>query len=803
MHAVIEGMLICLAPALCASHCDVCDEWVGLGNATAEAVLRETELRLHTSIRQQSRSVLDCVASFECLAEVAAEVAKRLGSADTLPPTVRMEKVAKANLALLEGARAEAKQNENASWQVRRPARFALLREHVAAALAHEQTPLGEDDAVAESGRRLAERPPPSPPPLTPIQEMMKVATNETCRQLALKNSTGAHDAHVQSTHLWMVRPLLNPPPKNAHARLADTRVCPFLVFGRRRQRPARPGPDLRRLRLRPVHHLVPPAHGARGPRADQDAPRRREAARDPLRREEAPHGGEGAVAHGRDVLRRQARRHGGVRGQVLPRPRQAHLGQARDARGAQDDRGRTTRRPWSTSTSPRRRLAPAHRAQRPAHTRGHSTDAWPACAHQVGIDVVNPDLHPDPACRVSNHSTDLAKMECMGKSILHHAAKLHGYDAETLQSKLDELNLDVGEGLMAMAKTFGYAREGRGPVKSAFFEKQAKDEASASVLMRESRARMEAKRAEGRRLAEAETGAGAEAEDRESGFGGGHGLGQHAMHAGGMRKQLQNASGVMHRGMMAIERAATRANNVQSRGSGPRERPPHPDDLDWHAAKSSVPNPLVALLAVSAEEGSMASRFGNGIVKLNALRDRASGALSTTRRRLQEHDAVARRRLHANVAHADALYEALERSHAASPPKRQALELPERHALSWVHVRLAFAPLEHAHAHAHAHAPSAHIRALFRSSSTGTASSTRARGCTASRARGTSCARRARRTPRSSGSTRRGTTTSTTRTTRAPRSRATRCAACCTARRRAPTRRGTSRACWAACAGA
>ena len=322
--------------------------------------------------------------------------------------------------------------------------------------------------------------------------------------------------------------------------------------------------------------------------------------------------------------------------------------------------------------------------------------------ATQVGIDVVNPDLHPDPACRISNHSTDLAKMECMGKSILHHAAKLHGYDAETLQSKLDELNLDVGEGLMAMAKTFGYAREGRGPVKSAFFEKQAKDEASASVLMRESRARMEAKRAEGRRLAEAETGAGAEAEDRESGFGGGHGLGQHAMHAGGMRKQLQNASGVMHRGMMAIERAATRANNVQSRGSGPRERPPHPDDLDWHAAKSSVPNPLVALLAVSAEEGSMASRFGNGIVKLNALRDRASGALSTTRRRLQEHDAVARRRLHANVAHADALYEALERSHAASPPKRQALELPERHALSWVHVRLAFAPLEHAHAHAH-----------------------------------------------------------------------------------------------------
>ena len=413
-------------------------------------------------------------------------------------------------------------------------------------------------------------------------------------------------------------------------------------------------------------------------------------------------------------------------------------------------------------------------------------------------MDVVNPDLHHDPACRVTNHSSDMERIECMGKSILHHAAKLHGYDADMLQEKLAELNIDVSKGLVEAARTFGYLREGRGQAKSAFFEKRAKDEAAAGVLMRESRARSEAKQQQqqGRRLDEAGA--------SDEGFGSSHGLGQHAMHAGGLRRQLQNASGVMHRGMMAIDRAATAANNAQSRGPAAarqRARAPHPDDLDWHAARNSVPSPLTAILAVSAEEGSLASRFGNGIVKLNALRDRVSGALRTTRRRLEAHDAGMRRRLHANAAHADALYEALERSHADAPPERRALELPESHALSWVHVRLAFAPLEHAHAHAHA--PSAHIRALFRSSLTGTASSTRARGCTASRARGTSCARRARRTPRSSGSTRRGTTTSTTRTTRAPRSRATRCAACCTARRRAPTRRGTSRPCSTACTGA
>jgi hypothetical protein len=414
--------------------------------------------------------------------------------------------------------------------------------------------------------------------------------------------------------------------------------------------------------------------------------------------------------------------------------------------------------------------------------------------ATQVGIDVVNPDLHPDPACRVSNHSSDVERMECMGKSILHHAAKQHGYDAETLQAKLDELNLDVGAGLMEAARTFGYMREGRGQAKSAFFEKQARDEAAAGALMRESRARTEAKQQQrqGRRLEEAGA--------SDEGFGRSHGLGQHALHAGSLRKQLQNASGVMHRGLMAIDRAATAANNAQSRGAaaaGQRARAPHPDDLDWHAATSSVPSPLTTLLAVSAEEGSLASRFGNGIVQLNALRDRASGALRTTRRRLEAHDAGLRRRLSPNAAHADALFEALERSHAESPPKRRALELPERHALSWVHVRLALEPPAPARTRAHAHAR-ARPRAptLPRSWSTGTASSTRARGSTASCARGTSCARRARRTPRSSSGSPRGTTTSTTRTTRAPRSRATRCAACCTARRRAPTRRGTSRPC-------
>ena len=380
-----------------------------------------------------------------------------------------------------------------------------------------------------------------------------------------------------------------------------------------------------------------------------------------------------------------------------------------------------------------------------------------------------------------------------MGKSILHHAAKLHGYDAETLQAKLAELNLDVGEGLDGERPgRLGTLREGRGPAKSAFFEKRAKDEAAASTLMRESRARIGGQAAAGSR------GAGWTRPGRAiEGFGSGHGLGQHAMHAGGLRRQLQNASGVMHRGMMAIDRAATAANNAQSRGpaaAGQRARAPHPDDLDWHAARSSVPSPLTAILAVSAEEGSLASRFGNGIVKLNALRDRASGALRTTRRRLEAHDAGARAAGSTPTPRTPT--RCTRRSSGRTPPRRPS---GRRSSCPSATRSAGCTCVSHSHPsntrtrtrtpHQRTSAPCSGARRLGPRLRRGLAA-VRHRARAAQAARDGHAARRDRQA-----AARRGTTTSTTRTTRAPRSRATRCAACCTARRRAPTRRGTSRA--------
>ena len=630
VHAVIEGMLLCLAPALCTTHCDVCDGWVGLGNATAEQVLRETELRLHASTRNASRSVLDCVGSFECLAEVAADVAEVLGdNARAMPATVRMERVAEANSELLTGAMEEAKQN--ASWQVRRPARFAMLQAHTEAVKAYEHTPLGEDEDAAEAGRRLSERPPPAPPPLTQLQQVMKLRTNETCQQLAIKNSTGAHDSHVQTTHLWMYM------SGGGNDARGQGRVCVDCDFPAHttscRQHFAHVGRALTKLRLE-AERPNKPDFATRKRRMHEHARRHLDEACCAIK----PDGTEVCAAkyceiHARNTLKKRI----------------------------------------------------THVARKMTEQEHPSAVKHFGVAAQLGIDILNPELHPDPECRVNNHTTEAAKLECMGRSILHHAGKRHGLDYESTKAKMDEVGINIGETFAAMAKAAGIVREGRGPVKSAFFEKQARETAAADVLMRESRRRAEAKQAKGagRKLAEAE-------EDEEEGSFGGHGLGQHALHAGSMRRQLQNASNVMHRGLMAVDRAATVANNRQSResrsGYRAHARTPRPEELEWETVKGSFTSPLTAMLTVSAEEGSYASRFGGAIVKLNALRDRVGGALHTARRRLEAHDNRLRRRLSPDTAHADALHEALERKQLESPPEVQALELPESHALSWVH---------------------------------------------------------------------------------------------------------------------
>jgi hypothetical protein len=121
---------------------------------------------------------------------------------------------------------------------------------------------------------------------------------------------------------------------------------------------------------------------------------------------------------------------------------------------------------------------------------------------------------------------------------------------------------------------------------------------------------------------------------------------------------------------------------------------------------------PLTALLALQSEEGSLASRFGGGLSALGGLRDRAAVAMDAVRergvarRRAQEDRLERRRRLLAErPVDPHKIYDYLEAQQAERfnagygrrqrqldegflPPEAapRVLELPESHALSWVH---------------------------------------------------------------------------------------------------------------------
>ena len=624
VHAVIEGMLICLSPALCATHCDVCNEWVGMGNASSEDVLRAVELRLHASTKRATRSVLDCVASFECLSEVATEVAETLGDARELPATVRLEQVARANHDLLEGVREEATQNS--SWQVRRPARIALLRAHIASVQAGAQLPIGADDAATgdPTGRRLKEEEARIPTPLTRVQLFMQETTNRTCYMLALKNATGAHDSHVQSTNLWMH---LSGGGNDGRGQGRICVDCQFPNFTTScRGHFAHVGRSLVKLRLQAER---PPAT------SHQERKRR-------------------LMDHTR-----------------------AHLNNVCCA--IKDGVEECHEKYCVMHVRNSMKLRATHVARKMTEQEHPSAVEHFGVATQLGLDTVNPSLHHDPSCRVDN-ATEASRLECMGRSILHHLSARHGLSYENARQKLDEFGVNIGETLAHIARATGNMRAARGQVKSAFFEKQGRDASRAEALMDESRRRTERKAGAG-----AGAGAGRRLGEEREPFGG-HGLGQHALHAGSMRQQMQNASAVMHGAMMAMDRAATASNNRHLREGrqAPQQYQPRPNELQWHTLTHGMPSPITAILAVGAEEGSYASRFGGAIVQLNALRDRVQSSLSTTRRRLSVQHTGRHRQLSPNAAHAEKLYLALEASQASQ--KAPPLELPTSHSLSWVH---------------------------------------------------------------------------------------------------------------------
>ena len=737
VYVLVEDSLRCAACSeddwgIGGTICASCDPTLrgGSGGGDYEKALRLVEAKIGGGGgTHKSRLVPDCVSSIDCLGEVAAEVAVDMGAATAMPHSSRLAAIAEANELLIAGAVVDFPSADGSG-------REALMRTHRAEIKrlveAPEERPTWTQVPPAgygSNGRRLDEQTDERDEKdkdstmMTATEYSMHLQTEHTCYMIVVdENRTAALASHAIATQLWLQMDAGGNGPKNSGDVCVDcqhpntTHACRvhFALVGRM----------LTRMLVR--EELA-------AKRAAEDAHANSEG------------------AHRKRVLEEHVRK---------------TLGDSCCARmpDGSEQCGPRFCEIHARKTARKRAATVARRL----HEAGHPKAAEMGGAGlQVGIDVIAPELHPDPACRdlsqrhPKNHSgpTDI---ECLGRSALHHITKAHGLSSEALQGHVDKLaSSGMAETLLGTARAMGLFSEhktgGGSKTRSSYEKQKVQDGMRANAILEASRRRTEAKQPLhfGRKLEEKQNDTDEEEEydeDEEAmmwmshpigryGFGRklaerrhyeGRDMGHHAAQAGVAHHHLHRSHRILHAGLRRLDLQATRATNrhlrAERKHGQPRPEPPAPDHLNsLRDIGSRTMPPLTAMLALQSEEGSLASRFGGGLSALGTLRDRAAVAMDAVRergvaqRRAQEERLQRRRRMLAErPVDPHKIYDYLEsrqaeRSNAGYgrrhrqleegflPPEQQPriLELPESHALSWVHVRLAFNPLEHKHAHA------------------------------------------------------------------------------------------------------
>ena len=739
VYVLVEDSLRCAA---CSENdwgvdgtiCSSCDPTLRGGRddktqSGYERALRLVEAKIGGGGARISRSVPDCVSSAACLGEVAAEVAVDMGAVTAMPLSSRLGEVAEANELLFAGAVVDFSSADGNG-------REALLRAHriqIARLVGHPslfpqrgwtRIPPAGHGFMPPNGRRLEEqaenedKEPRTTRTMTATEYSMKLQTEHTCYMIVMaENRSAALASHAIATQLWLQMDAGGNGPRNSGDVCADcqhpntTHACRahFALVGRL----------LTRM----------------------------------LAREE--------LAAKRAADEAHAHSEGAHRKRVLEEHVRKTLGDSCCARmpDGREECGQRFCEIHAQKTARKRAATVVRRL----HEAGHpAAKTMGGAGLQVGIDVIAPELHPDPACRDTtqrhpkNHSgpTD---MECLGRSVLHHITKAHGLSSEGLQGHVDTMaKSGMAEGLLGTARAMGLFSErasgGGSKARSPYEKQKVKDGLRANAELEASRRRTEAKQSLGRKLEEKQNDTEEEAYDEDDeammwmshpiGRGGGRKLaerhyegrdvGHHAAQAGVAHHHLHRSHRILHAGLRRLDLQATRATNRHLRAERqhgqPRAAPPTPDALNsLRDIGSRTMPPLTALLALQSEEGSLASRFGGGLAGIGALRDRAAVAMDAVRergvasRRTQEERVERRRRvLSERPVDPHKIYDYLEAQQAKRskrqrhrfllangflPPEEsepRILELPESHALSWVHVRLAFEPLEHKHARIH-----------------------------------------------------------------------------------------------------
>ena len=642
----------------------------GGGGGDYEQALRLVEAKIGGGGTHNSRSVPDCVSSLACLGEVAAEVAVDLGAATAMPLSSRLSELAEANELLFAGAVVDfASADANG--------REALLRTHRAEVKRLLEPPDERPTwtqvppaGYGSNGRRLEEQEDKEPTTMTATEYSMKLQTEHTCYMIVVaENRSAALASHAIATQLWLTMDAGGNGPKNSGDICADcqhpntTHACRahFALVGRM----------LTRMLVR------------------EELAAKRAA-------EEAHSNSAGA--HRKRVLEEHVRK---------------TLGESCCARmpDGSEQCGQRFCEMHARKTARKRAATVVRRL----HEAGHPKAAEMGGAGlQVGIDVIAPELHPDPACRdrAQRHPKNQSgptDIECLGRSALHHITKAHGLSSEALQGHVDKLaSSGMAETLLGTARAMGLFSEhktgGGSKTRSAYEKQKVQDGMRANAILEASRRRTEAKQPLhfGRKLSERR-----HYEGRD--------MGHHAAQAGVAHHHLHRSHRILHAGLRRLDLQATRATNRQLRAERqhgqPRPEATAPDQLNSLSdIRSRTMPPLTAMLALQAEEGSLASRFGGGLSALGTLRDRAAVAMDAMRdrgvaqRRAQEDRLERRRRLLAErpvdphkiydyleSRQVERLRPAAHRWLAAEgdlPPKAEPriLELPESHSLSWIH---------------------------------------------------------------------------------------------------------------------
>ena len=149
---------------------------------------------------------------------------------------------------------------------------------------------------------------------------------------------------------------------------------------------------------------------------------------------------------------------------------------------------------------------------------------------------------------------------------------------------------------------------------------------------------------------------------------------------------------------LCGVDEAAVRQANARLARTVAQPRAiPEPHELGAHALGESVRGPLARLLALQAQPGSLADRFGGFLTRFNALRDKWNALDEARQARQAQFEAAREARRLSAPARASDVYDFLERSAAERARRRlgeqtetavrsQVLELPPTHALAWLH---------------------------------------------------------------------------------------------------------------------